>query len=63
MRSQLKLLEQGKVEHNQLDVEVLFQNLVYILLVLDLQVYFHLYQLQHLLELPYTHLLNQQKDK
>ena len=61
--SQLRLLELGKVEHNQLDEEVLFQNLVCILQVLNLQVYFHFHQLQHPLEQPCIHPLNQQKDK
>ena len=44
MKLQLKLLEQVKAEHNQLDEEGLSQNLVYILLVLDLQLYCRPYQ-------------------
>ena len=40
MKSQLKSPEPEKAEHNQLDGEELFQNPAYILLVLDLQVYF-----------------------
>ena len=63
MKWQLKLPEPEKAERNQLDEEELFQNPVYILLVLDLQLYCHPYQLRRLLELPYTHLLNQQKDR
>ena len=52
MKLQLKLLEQEKAEHNQLDEEELFQNPVYILLVLDLQLYYRLYQSRRLLEHP-----------
>ena len=63
MKLQLKLPEQEKAEHNQLGEEELFQNPVCTLLVLDLQLYYHPCQLRRLLELPYTHLLNQQKDK
>ena len=63
MKSRLKLLELEKAERNQLDEEGLFQNPVYILLVLDLQLYYRPCQSRRLQELPYTHLLNQQKDK
>ena len=40
MRLRLKLPEAEKAEHNQPAEEELFQNLVYILLVLNLQLYY-----------------------
>ena len=63
MKWQPKLPEPERAERNQLDGGVLFQNPVYILQVLDLQLFCRPCQLRHLLELPYTHLLDQQKDK